>query len=310
MLAFSRLTLRGVGVLIICSVATSFQALKQCSIGADWRSRKGLCEPPQGRHAQHLVAFAIAEPTEEEFEDGLWLNIRIEGGESEEVVLRSVADCYTEAQRVAEKHYEGNQERLAEVLTGLMEQWESRDVSYVPLENDQVYDEPADGLVLDMDFEGGAEQVHIRFEDDVYSEAWRLAETHFESNVEVYEDLLAQLMKQWETWLSGGAGDVITFEPAETGSTETGSAGPEDSFEPIESQAILDSQDDSLGTGFTIEMNLDDGGTEQVVLRCKDDSYTEAARVAEKHFGNNQEILEAIQAELVEQWAVWLERVK
>jgi predicted DNA-binding antitoxin AbrB/MazE fold protein len=256
------------------------------------------------------VAFAIAEPTEEEFEDGLWLNIRIEGGESEEVVLRSVADCYTEAQRVAEKHYEGNQERLAEVLTGLMEQWESRDVSYVPLENDQVYDEPADGLVLDMDFEGGAEQVHIRFEDDVYSEAWRLAETHFESNVEVYEDLLAQLMKQWETWLSGGAGDVITFEPAETGSTETGSAGPEDSFEPIESQAILDSQDDSLGTGFTIEMNLDDGGTEQVVLRCKDDSYTEAARVAEKHFGNNQEILEAIQAELVEQWAVWLERVK
>ena len=192
MLAFSRLTLRGVGVLIICSVATSFQALKQCSIGADWRSRKGLCEPPQGRHAQHLVAFAIAEPTEEEFEDGLWLNIRIEGGESEEVVLRSVADCYTEAQRVAEKHYEGNQERLAEVLTGLMEQWESRDVSYVPLENDQVYDEPADGLVLDMDFEGGAEQVHIRFEDDVYSEAWRLAETHFESNVEVYEDLLAQ----------------------------------------------------------------------------------------------------------------------
>lgn len=305
MLAFSRLILRGVGVLIICSAASSFQALKRCSIGADWRSRKGLCESSQGRHAQHLVAFAMAEPTESEFEDGLWLNIKIEGGESEEVVLRSVTDCYAEALRVTEKHYEGSQDTLAEIQTGLMEQWESRDVSSVPLENDQVYDEPADGLVVDMNFEGGAEQLRIRFEDDVYSEAWRLAETHFESNVDVYEDLLAQLMQKWEAWLAGGMDDVTTLEPA-----ETLSAGPEDSFELTEPQGTLESQDSSLGSGLAIEMALEDGGTEQVVLRCEDDSFTEAARVAEKHFGNNQEILETIRAELVQQWATWLAREK
>lgn len=168
MLLLRRSFLHGIGVLIVCSVVSSFHS----SFGADSRKCNGICAPSLGHQVRNLVAYAASNPGESGSKREFSVSINIDGSEPEEIVLHTAADCYAEAHRIAEKHYEGDQDTVNEIHTGLLEQWKSSAGSTVLLEDDTVDDVPSsEGLVLDMYFDGGVEQVQLDTEDDVYSEA-------------------------------------------------------------------------------------------------------------------------------------------
>jgi len=306
MLLLRRAFRRGIGVLIVCSAVSSFQAFKRSSFGADFRKCNGICAPPLGIHVCDLVAYAASDLTESWPNNQVSVSINIDGtSEPEEIVLRSASDCYAEAHRIAEKYYEDDQEMVAEIQTGLLEQWESNARSSVLIEDGPLDDVPtSEGLVLDMTFDGGTEQVQMYSKDDVYSEAWRLAEAHFDSDSVVYEDLLAQLMSKWTSWLADGVGDQASASEdlAEADSV----AELQEHSKSSDSASIAESQANAHDGGFSIDMHFEGGVTEQVVLRCEDDIYTEAERIVKKHFEYSQEVLDMVQTELAQQWLNWL----
>lgn len=112
-------------------------------------------------------------------------------------------------------------------------------------------------------------------------------------------------MSKWQTWLADGVGEE------EASMSEVASAGIAGAAEPPEFDGLSDPArlaNNQLNTregGFSIDMNFEGGVTEQVVLRCEDDIYTEATRIVDKHFEFSQEILEMVQSELAQQWLKW-----
>ena len=302
MLLIRRAFLHGIGVLIVCSVVSSFHS----SFGADSRKCYGICALSLGHQVRNLAAYAASNSGESGSKHEFSVSINIDGSEPEEIVLHSAADCYAEAHRIAEKHYEGDQDMLDEIQTGLLEQWKSRAGNTVLLEDDTDDVVPAsEGLVLDMNFDGGVEQVQLNTEDAVYSEAWRLAETHFGSDLTVYEDLLAQLMSKWKSWLTVGMGGEEVRMSEAASARIAGVAEPPEFDEPNDLARLSNNPLIPHEGGFSIDMNFEGGVTEQVVLRCEDDIYTEATRIVGKHFEFSQEVLEMVQSELAQQWLKW-----
>jgi hypothetical protein len=60
--------------------------------------------------------------------------------------------------------------------------------------------------------------------------------------------------------------------------------------------------------GLILDINLEGGGSERVVLKCETDIHAEALRVTDLYFQSNQEVFENLQSGLRQQWEAVLAR--